>query len=109
MIRSTAVAMSCSVAIEGEDLDCRIEAVVNPRVRGCRYTRNGDGWPDEPAFSEDKRVIEEATGRDVTSLVSEGEWERLDEALCETAARADEDAYEAAMEARGDEEREGGR
>jgi hypothetical protein len=39
-------------ACERHEVEAEIEYDFSPGVKGVRYTRNGDGWPDEPPSVE---------------------------------------------------------
>jgi hypothetical protein len=96
------VKLGATLVIGEDERDCTVRARAIPAVKGVRYTRNGDGWPDEPACAEDICVTEDKTGRDVTALVDKDTLERLAEDLLEQAEDDAYGAWEDALEQRAD-------
>jgi len=94
-----------------EDIEVHVEGNCIPYTPATMYARNGDpGDPAEGGYAEDIDAVIQLNGKDVKyslyDLIGEKEWEKLEdgwnEELMQSAAEAEEAAYEAYLEDEGD-------
>jgi hypothetical protein len=56
-------------------------------TRGVRYTRNGDGWPDE--YEDERTIIQVASGPRVGDEIPEEVWKKYEDQLYEAVYDAE--------------------
>lgn len=95
------VRFGTTIDYNGEEIDVTVKADCSAGDRGCMYTRNGDGWPPEPASAEILSVV--YNGVDLSEKLSEEQMEALEDMALGTAAEEEDAAADEAADAkRGD-------
>jgi len=56
------------LTINYKGIEFQIEATWIPPQRGVMYTRNGDGWPDEPGYWDWESITVGEDGEDAEKL-----------------------------------------
>lgn len=73
---------------QGREHSIVIRGSISPADPGCRYTRNGDGWPETPAGIEDY-IIETSDGIEISDddgkIIAEFEDKIMENYAKETA------------------------
>jgi hypothetical protein len=97
------VRFGTTIDFGGEEIDVTVKADCSAGDPGCRYTKNGDGWPPTSPTAEILSVVNDSNGIDISEKLSDDDMRRLEDMALEAA---DDDflsgADEAADAKRGD-------